>query len=487
MEEWVESLPFADPLRVFRALFDRLGALNHAPLKPAVRAELLELALQPYSQMVARHAGLSAQSSMSTFERCRDEADAARQVANRLALGYKLLLVETVNRRSMFGSQKLPQLATQRAVQCLCYVLMHAYHEYLPQEPNVWPELHELHEYAREQKFQDAPAAPAGDRHELVASVEVNYARIALLSASDPLRLTHGRIWQLFDLLGQTKAALRVSVPSAVTLQAPMLVLSYDQASKPRRADEFTRSLPEGACLIDPVPVARFLVGLDDPQTQALRAAVAQVLENPRRRVDTRTPIEGRVRVAAGLASVHHFCRGGDGETQAATRPDIDEDTIDIEDFEPEDTLPESHMYTCHSWQLVNSSQRGVCLMRDRRSVNTPMTGDLIGLQSAGREDQWAIGLVRWLSIDKTGTHRLGVELLSSNARAVSLQLDEMQTKPALVLASANAELIRVVVPVGTAKLDKPLQVHFDGHEIVLHPRVVVESSNTVQCLDCSR
>ena len=72
MEEWVESLPFADPLRVFRALFDRLGALNHAPLKPAVRAELLELALQPYSQMVARHAGLSAQSSMSTFEGCRD-------------------------------------------------------------------------------------------------------------------------------------------------------------------------------------------------------------------------------------------------------------------------------------------------------------------------------------------------------------------------------------------------------------------------------
>ena len=201
---------------------------------------------------------------------------------------------------------------------------------------------------------------------------------------------------------------------------------------QPRRADEFLHGLPEGACLIDPVPVTRFLVELDDPQTQALRAAVAQVLENPRRRVDTRTPIEGRVRVAAGPASVHHFCRGGDGETQAATRTDIDEDTIDIEDFEPEDTLPESHMYTCHSWQLVNSNKRGVCLMRDRRSVNTPMTDDLIGLQSAGREDQWAIGLVRWLSVDKTGTHRLGVELLSSNARAVSLQLDEMQTKPAL-------------------------------------------------------
>ena len=144
-------------------------------------------------------------------------------------------------------------------------------------------------------------------------------------------------------------------------------------------------------------------------------------------------------------------------------------------------------MYTCDSWQLVNSSQRGVCLMRDRRSVNTPMTDDLFGLQSAGREDQWAIGLVRWLSVDKTGTHRLGVELLSSNARAVSLQLDEMQTKPALGLASANAELIRVGGPGGTAESDKPLQVHFDGHEVVLHPRVVVESSNTVQCLDCSR
>ena len=33
VEEWTESLPFADPLGAFRALFDRVNAYNHAPIK----------------------------------------------------------------------------------------------------------------------------------------------------------------------------------------------------------------------------------------------------------------------------------------------------------------------------------------------------------------------------------------------------------------------------------------------------------------------
>ena len=481
MEEWVESLPFADPLRVLRALFDRIGGINHAPIKPALRAELLELALQPYAQMVVRHASLNAHSSVSAFERYRDEANAARQVANRLALGYKLVLTEAIDRRSMFSGQKLPRLAAQRAVQCLSYVLMHAYHEYLPQVPNVWPELHELHQYACEQKFADAPSVVVADREELGASVEANYARIALLSACDPLRLAYGQIWPLFEWLGKAGPVLRVSSPSTVTLHAPMLVVSYDQTGKPRRAAEFVRGLPEGAYLINPVPVARLLVGLDAPDSAKLRTKIAKALEQPRRRVDNRAAIEGRVHVVTGLASVHHFAGGG------STKRQVNEDTIDIDDFDPEDTLPVSHMYTSDSWHLANSSQRGVCLTRDRRSVSTPMIGDLVGLQSAEQSGQWAIGIVRWLAIDKTGSHSLGIELLSSNARPVNLRAESSHHKPALVLASANAELIRVVVPRGAAAPNEPLHIQFDGHDVTLHAQNVVESSDTIECIDCTR
>ena len=61
VEEWTESLPFADPLGAFRALFDRVNAFNHAPIKASLRAELVEVLLSPYLHMVDRHSRLTGQ------------------------------------------------------------------------------------------------------------------------------------------------------------------------------------------------------------------------------------------------------------------------------------------------------------------------------------------------------------------------------------------------------------------------------------------
>ena len=100
---------------------------------------------------------------------------------------------------------------------------------------------------------------------------------------------------------------------------------------------------------------------------------------------------------------------------------------IDIENEDPEDTLPSAHLYITDSWQLANQSQTGICLTSERRSQNLPMVGELVGLRAPTGEhgdeksSPWTAGIFRWLIADSRDAQRMGIELLSSNARPVHL------------------------------------------------------------------
>ena len=48
VEEWIEGLPYADPVVVVRNVLDAVSKLNRSPAKPANRLALMELYAQPY-------------------------------------------------------------------------------------------------------------------------------------------------------------------------------------------------------------------------------------------------------------------------------------------------------------------------------------------------------------------------------------------------------------------------------------------------------
>ena len=52
VEEWIESLPFADPPRLMEDVCAALTGLNRSPLKFRTRLELLELYITPYQYLL---------------------------------------------------------------------------------------------------------------------------------------------------------------------------------------------------------------------------------------------------------------------------------------------------------------------------------------------------------------------------------------------------------------------------------------------------
>ncbi|MEM7408188.1 MAG: hypothetical protein AAF458_23065 [Pseudomonadota bacterium] len=485
MEEWAEGLPFADPLRVYRALFDRVGAINRAPLRANVRADLLEVAVGPYTRMLDRQGGLSPQQSAAAFERYRDEADAARQVAQQMALGYKLLLAETAERRTIFGGLKLARLATQRALHFLTYVLLQSYHQYLPALPDIWPELHELFAFADEHGFTDARVGTDAARPELRDGAGLTYGRIALLSAVDPLHLGYGQVWRVFTHLGQFEDEIQLSPPSGA-VPANALVLDPEHDGPPRHAAEYSNGLPAEAYVIDTRQISAAIRASADFVSDVSLPIVVKALEDPPRRADERMASSGDIRLAVGLSTVHHFS-GGESEQSSAARPPPsgEEDAIDIEDVDPEDTIPLRSLYGTDTWQLKNSSQRGVCLTRTVRPLAIPLVGELVGLQAGEAGVQWAVGLVRWLAVNQHGEHSVGIELLSSNSRPVRLRYSDavgnLQQRAALVLASSDTSKVSLIVPRGTFRSELEAEAAFGEQAVPLRLGRMVELTPGVE------
>ena len=52
VEEWVEALPYANPVVLLRNLHEALTKLNRTPVKPQTRLTLMELYRRPYEYLL---------------------------------------------------------------------------------------------------------------------------------------------------------------------------------------------------------------------------------------------------------------------------------------------------------------------------------------------------------------------------------------------------------------------------------------------------
>jgi hypothetical protein len=71
--------------------------------------------------------------------------------------------------------------------------------------------------------------------------------------------------------------------------------------------------------------------------------------------------------------------------------------------------------YRHEAWELVNEGPGGVGMLTRARPDNPVGVGELIGMQFPLRgdaEDEWSLGVVRWLNIGSDEEYQAGVQLL---------------------------------------------------------------------------
>ena len=509
VEEWIESLPYANPLVLQRNFHEQLFKLNRTPVKPSTRLTLMELYLRPCEYLLELQERQGPIHSIAILEKQRTDTDAARKISVEMAYGYKTVLANSLGKPSLFGPSKELKLALQRACLFLSYALLHCYGEYLPTPTGYWSEFHALYLHARHRKLLETPVGKTGGRPESAMTVAATYKRMLLTSLVDPYHLGYGNVWNVYSAFSVCIDETTIEAIRNVDKPVGLFVIDPDLDQRPLPYRDAEADLSDNHLLLDANPAMEILMArLDAGNTGDLGArpdrqistdlihSIVRALGIPPKRHTPREYSEGRVGLTTGLTSLHHFIGGKRASELAsppAERPDDEYDVgVDTEDQSPE----VEGSYTAEYWELQNRGPGGIGIIQRLRPSITIGVGELIGVQIPvkGQADtDWIIGVVRWLSIDNAGEYQAGVQILAQSAEpaAISIRDDQsaLDAEPRAALAVpklAASKTATLIVPPGFFARNVPLLVQTSSASVEIKAEALIESTNTYERISYS-
>ena len=458
VEEWIESLPFADPPRLMEDVCAALTRLNRSPLKYRARLELLELYITPYQYILDLIRGHGPAHTIATFEKHRGETDATRQIAAELAYGYKLVLSDTLGSR--MRAKKERATALQRAVTFLSHVLLHSYHEYLPTPDNIWAELAELYLYSASQNT-DKTRIPRRDGEPwLTESVDATYKTILVTALLDPYHLVYGDTWRVESFIAKRVRGIQLGSAASAEVKKTAGIFHVDPNQDQRAVpNPLLADRPRDGLLLNTRPLLSALqhrldellkndddkgFGLPKEVEARFTTRILLALGRPPTRTGARNTARDAITLTTGLSTVRHFLSGKTEPKTVTEAPS----TIEVTDVKRGQSMNFSqHTYTAEQWVRTNHSGGGVGIFRPVRPNHVINVGDFVGLQEP-ETATWSIGILRWLTVGHDGSYQAGVEFLSRGAKPIVIQTgeEESETDIGVRLSVSNGSEVTIAI-----------------------------------------
>jgi hypothetical protein len=481
LKAWVDELPLVNMGETSRQLYQFIQELNRLQIGTPQRLQLLEV-VRPVIEHVCSSLGKHyLNQSLVLPEKARRVASLAQALQNHLAGGYKMVAVRQLKRlRERDGKANLA-LAIHRAMTALTETLVRSYQLYFPTPRHLWLEMHQLYLLAEMHGVQDMEVADAEFRDIESSSVADAYARVLLLATAKPNQLRQQEIavlyrateewsgyveikhaWDeddlfVFDLQQDRAPTYRthVSVAGAESryIDSRLLIGKLGQVA--------AGTTPEGFH----VPK-----GINDNLLAHLQQAWGALTERSFKRVGQ----TGDVDLSLGLNALHLHLAGGmefervlkgdrlevlaDGagenpflinkQAGGSPRPGMQDDDAWSRAFDggshrmsndlAVDTIDFSHITSAMkqaaeqnqstaklehlSCQKVNASPGGYCLQWQGEAPAQMRTGEILGVREIG-QNEWAIGVVRWVKQLAQQGAQFGVELLAPRAMPVGARV----------------------------------------------------------------
>lgn len=498
VEEWVEALPFANPEAATRQLLDAVTALNRHPLAHKNRLTLLEIYLPAYLHLAGHSRSAPAAATVAAVEKRRAVSALDRALATALAYGYKLALADALKLRGL-GKRELAT-ALQRAMACLCRIMLHCYHDYIPAPTHIWRELAELYRFAAERNLAAVPNATFPVSTSPASTLDAHYKTLLVTSLTDPYHLVHGDVWKAHQFIAERVDGVTLEPMHTVDKAAGIFYVSAT-LDKPPVPYRNLSCIPAGGILLNTRPfltqMQRRLAQLEprrdelvygEPLERETRFTrrILNTLGRPPSRQMAREPTDGDVTLTTGLATAHYFIRTGNQPSDVQTDR---EDVIELGDVLPgEQTDFSRHTYASGQWSQVNRSGGGIGIVRPVRPNHTIGVGDLIGILTGERNgaQQWRIGALRWLNIAGDGEYNAGVEFLSERPRPIALRPEDDDGRSIIGLELTDLDTIVLAVPIGTYKEGRKFITHAGKQVRRLRGTRVRESLLGCDLIECT-
>lgn len=463
VRKWLEELPVANVRETTRQVYLALQRINAYAIAPTERLKILEQFRPIYIAIAESLRKHFVHQSFPLQEKNQKVFDLVQDITGYMAAGYRSIIADTLKKREARIDGKLLATAIHRNLRFLGFILLRCYQAYSPYPAGIWKEVHQLYGFAEQNKLNRYPVAD-DSLEDKACSITTLYIRILLMSLASPYRLRHGEA-ELVDRRLEAWAAQASLLPFQRESEA-VFAVALNQDSPPGYRDllKDTEANAKYIRLLDTAALQK-QVEAEHERASATRTSALSLGEMSANllqrllvawgpmptRDSNRLNIRSEVQVCTGLNAIHHFL----SEEAARRRKVIDfeqgkrklnenpgsedsasglslslEDIDGYQDLQREDTDLFSEQLRLASeknsqqniklqrWRMVNVSAGGYCLQWQDDENAKLHIGEIIGIRKPD-DEQWSIGVIRWMQTETNGDLKIGVQLIATQAMAV--------------------------------------------------------------------
>ena len=443
---WADSLPLANASATARLLYNALRETNGLAIDPLQRINLLETLRMPVQQIADTVDRQIVGSSFPLPPQKRQLGDIAQDFQRELALGYRIALVDLCGAegRVPFLRGRAVAVALQRTIAHLGAQLGKAYLVYANPPAGLWQTLHDAFAFARELKYDDKPIEDpllCG----ATLSPRDSYAHALLLAMSNPYQLAQRDI---HDAYRATQVWAQHCRLVAQPVDRNVHSVSLDTDRGPGYLQDERRHPGATVVGFDTIGLEQQLErelamvrGVSGPISFRLRNAPAVSVHVPllhRLLASWRPPATRHVARLAGmyvvetlvgLSSLHYHLAGGlDFESFARAGRTTSSQITMSDRGEGVANWAASHAEGAHDVfcaRGLDHTRHGYRIEWESVEAVRARVGEVVGvaLPTDDPEDQdWMVGVIRWMRIDREGRVEAGIELVAREARAAALR-----------------------------------------------------------------
>jgi len=437
VRRWLESLPVLDVVENLNKILAALHAVNRNPVKPEVRFRLLEEYRDPV-RFISSEMGVRLKIfSLPLSEKNKQLTGTARALEQEMLIGYKNVLLEMRSRVAPGRVDEIYVTAIHRALSHGSRLLMRYLEYYVPVQPGLWQEIHQLYSLAAALEVTgravQGTAADSGNR----TTISQAYKHALLLGLCSPYHLPFHMINKVDAFLDWwADSAKLVAHPGTSKKKCQFTVMpDGDMPGKPfspeDNGDESyildTRPLVEEVHL----QMTAMNTGVipnrglsrefyDDTARNMLRRLVVFWGLNPTRRF-SRNSAAGPVELALGTEAVNWYLNG-EQDFQLCHESAVTEIHMQAVGGFTDTVTRAQGQASLQSWQVDNECACGFGLHTDGGNGYNLRVNDLVTLRAAGSGKDWNVGMIRWMRNTPEGRIEIGVQKLAPSAQPVAVQ-----------------------------------------------------------------
>jgi hypothetical protein len=523
MAAWIEALPKVNVGESSRQLYSAIQEINRFKTDPKTRFLILE-EMRHSIHYVCKSLGKHfLNQSIVLNEKESKIANLAQALQNHLAIGYKIVLLDTIQQKTSEAA-KLRAFATHRTITELTGNLLRCYQLYYPTPKGLWREIHQLYSLADHYGILDKEIEDSATQSKL--TIEHCYFRTMLLSTARPNQLRQQEIAQLsqaFNIWAQycrLKTTDEEPEPFIVDLKSDEGAI-YFQWNK-EKIDTSSSSLRyvHMSSLADVLRTRIQNINNNEGVDLSIKLLASTVLRHllqswsaSSQRSFARTTTEGTISLAFGLGAVHYYLSKGQdfnkmllGGNEDLVLQDEDNPFLtsknnrnygfneelssggDVWALSAVTSTKTSKqgksstasgkvqtLFAAYDCKLIDTSPGGYCLEWSGIAPTQLKTGEIITIREPGQED-WSVAVVRWIKKISSTQIRLGLELLAPHAQAVGakvIQKDGSSTEYMRAIRLPELKAIgqpsTLITPQLTFKPGYKVLLNIDAQEVRLH------------------